>query len=582
MPPIGAPASQRPSGMASSGTARRSTAIRASSVVVVTGGRDQEPLTTWHPRVCRLVPSAGCHTRKVRLLALLLALAACGHGHVHGAAKTDALAARFPLAKLADRPLCDALLARRAEDHAVIVDPEPRARRKVIVSDLHLGAGITDPKYAPIEDFYADAEWGAFLERESEKGPTDLIINGDFIEFWQLASVLGALPRPDDPKQPRAGAVLGADQAFAVTAIDLVIAAHPDVFRGLGRFLDSGGDHRVIIIPGNHDADLLWPKVQLAIARAIDPRDPARLVFVDGAAYQHAGTYVAHGHAYDAANRFVTAYAPFGRDRDGRCRLQTNWGEVFVDVFYTETERQIPFIDNLYPERTGALWGLREHPDLSRDVGAAVRAIDLLRVAHRKGLNRDAAGSFLQGVLGTPGSPESVGEVLDHVADRITHGDDSAEGLVAALVELAQDPALANVLHGLAAAGAALPDLGAAKHALATIDRASLEALQQTLFGSSLETAAMDVLKTRGVGVVVFGHTHSVGGYVKRVGAGYYANTGSWISVASVAELRAKGIRWDQLSILDRKTFPSKMTVVVVDYDGTTPRAPTLQNADKR
>ena len=47
----------------------------------------------------------------------------------------------------------------------------------------------------------------------------------------------------------------------------------PPVFTDLGKLLD-GGDHRVIIIAGNHDADLLWPKVQLAIARAIKPRDP--------------------------------------------------------------------------------------------------------------------------------------------------------------------------------------------------------------------------------------------------------------------------------------------------------------------
>jgi UDP-2,3-diacylglucosamine pyrophosphatase LpxH len=518
----------------------------------------------------------------VRSLALLAFVIACGHPRSHSSTPaSDALAARFPLAKLDDRALCDALHARRAEDHAIVVDPEPRTRRKVIVSDLHLGPGITDPKFSGVEDFYADADWLAFLEREGAKGPTDLIINGDFVEFWQIATVLGALPRPTDPKQPPTGAVLGADQAFATTAIELVIAAHPDVFRGIGRLLDSG-DHRVIIIAGNHDADLLWPKVQLAIARAVNARDPSRLVFVDGGAYQHAGTYVAHGHAFDAANRFVTLHAPFGRDRDGRCRLQTNWGEVFVDIFYTETERQIPFIDNLYPERAGALWGLRDNPNLARDVGAALRAIDLLRTAQRKRLNRDAIGSMLQGTFGVPGKtrgPESASEVLDHVADRLTDGDTNAEAYVAAVVDLATDPDLASLLPGLVAAGAALPDVKAALRAIQTIDPAALAKLQQRLFGDPMDTAAKELMKTRGVGVVVLGHTHSVGGFVRRVGTGYYANTGSWISVASVAELRAKGIRWDQLSVLDRNTFPSKMTAIVVEYDGATPRAPTVQNA---
>jgi hypothetical protein len=77
----------------------------------------------------------------MRSLFVLTLVAACGHARPRdGGARDDALAARFPLARLDDKALCDALLARRAEDQAVFVDPEPRTRRKVIVSDLHLGA----------------------------------------------------------------------------------------------------------------------------------------------------------------------------------------------------------------------------------------------------------------------------------------------------------------------------------------------------------------------------------------------------------------------------------------------------------
>ncbi|HEX5058576.1 MAG TPA: hypothetical protein VFV99_04405, partial [Kofleriaceae bacterium] len=173
---------------------------------------------------------------------------------------------------------------------------------------------------------------------------------------------------------------------------------------------------------------------------------------------------------------------------------------------------------------------------------------------------------------------ESVSEVLDHVADRLTHGHANADAYVLAVVELATNPDMATVLHGLVAAGSALPDVGAATNALKTIDPAALSRLQQLLFGDPLETAAKDLMKARRLGVVVLGHTHSVGGFVRHVDGGYYANTGSWISVASVAELRARGIRWEQLSILDRATFPSKMTAIVIDYNGTTPRAPVVEN----
>ena len=179
--------------------------------------------------------------------------------------------------------------------------------------------------------------------------------------------------------------MLGADQSFGVTAVELVIAAHRSVFTDLGKLLD-GGDHRVIIVAGNHDADLLWPKVQLAIARAIQPRDPSRLLFTPGPTYEHGGVHVEHGHAFDAANRFSTSHAPFGRDRDGTCRLQSSWGEVFVDQFYTDVERQVPFIDNLYPESAAILWAMRDNPDPQRDAGAVMRFIDLLRVAEGREL----------------------------------------------------------------------------------------------------------------------------------------------------------------------------------------------------
>src|SRR5262249_3447440 len=148
---------------------------------------------------------------------LFVALAACGSHAQPAADTTDALAARFPDARLGDRELCDRLLARSAADYSIDVDREPKLRRKVIVSDLHLGPGTQDTRFAGIEDFYADQAWTAFLARQAAAGPTDLIINGDFIDFWQIAAALGALPERDNHVQPGSDPVLAADQAFSAT-----------------------------------------------------------------------------------------------------------------------------------------------------------------------------------------------------------------------------------------------------------------------------------------------------------------------------------------------------------------------------
>lgn len=512
-----------------------------------------------------------------------LALSCGGSRGRGGDTVKETLKARFPLAQLDDRALCDKLLTRTETEYGVTIDPEPRTRRKAIVSDLHLGPGTNDRRFAGVEDFFSEIEWTTFLERQAAAGPTDLIIAGDFVEFWQIATALGALPRRDDSAKQDAGPVLAADQDTAVTAIRLVIDAHRSVFRDLGKLLDSG-DHRVVIIAGNHDADLLWPKVQLAIAAAIDPRDPARLVFASGAAYEHGSVHIAHGHAYDAANRFETGHAPFGRDRNGRCRLQSSWGEIFVDKFYTETERQIPFIDNLHPASAAVLWAMTEDPSPQRDLGAALRFLDLVRVAESKKFNRDAVGSILQSTLGLPGvgsrGPESVREVLEHLEDRLMRGDANALSVVNALMQFRYDPKLASLWRGIVDAARALPDFPAALSHLSSVDPKALSHLRDKLFGDPLQTAAKRIASSRGIRVVVFGHTHHVGGLVQRLDKhAFYVNTGSWISVASVADLRARGITWDRLDLADRKMFPSKTTAVIVEYDGAIPRDPVVLNA---
>src|SRR5688572_31157448 len=115
--------------------------------------------------------------------AVVVGLAACGTPAAPASTYPRALDARFPLAALDDAALCDRLLARTAADYEVIVDPEPARRRKVIVSDLHLGPGTSDARFAGIEDFLAGAEWARFLADQAARGPTDLVIAGDFIEF---------------------------------------------------------------------------------------------------------------------------------------------------------------------------------------------------------------------------------------------------------------------------------------------------------------------------------------------------------------------------------------------------------------
>jgi 2',3'-cyclic-nucleotide 2'-phosphodiesterase (5'-nucleotidase family) len=126
-----------------------------------------------------------------------------------------------------------------------------------------------------------------------------------------------------------------------------------------------------------------------------------------------------------------------------------------------------------------------------------------------------------------------------------------------------------------------LPDVRAALRELQRTDLAALGRLRETLFGESMETAAKRLLSQNpGLAVIVFGHTHTLGGALVPINKlGYYANTGSWLSVASVKELRARGIRWDQLSVVDRTQFPQRSTAIVIEYEDRRPLKPILENA---
>ena len=498
-----------------------------------------------------------------------------------------ALEERFPLAALDDRTLCDRLLARTSNKYALFADPAPERRRKVIVSDLHLGPGDhAGPRFSGLEDFRFHREWGEFLVAQGWRGPTDLVIAGDFIEFWQILGALDRLPDSESEVQRDRELLLAADQDSALEALEYVLVAHREVFAHIGRFLASG-DHRVIILSGNHDAELLWPRVRLAIVRAIRPRDPVRILFVDATGYQHGGVHIEHGHRFDSANRFTTPHAPFGRDSTGRCRLQSSWGAVFVAHFFNATEREFPFVDNLYPESAAVLWGLRDEPNTGREVVTVARFLDLLISAESRQFNLSALSGALRSIAGLPArSDDNLGtgeELVDHLITRLS----SNERLFDGLMLLLNDPELRVLWSALVRAAGHLPDIRRSVKELEAVDPSALERVRGLFFGDPMTSAAQQILERfPHIRTVVVGHSHLPGGTVKdltrRRRTGYYANTGAWIPVLRVRDIKDRGVSFGELSVLDRSVFPALFPAVVIEYDGDTPRPPVIEWSGER
>lgn len=223
------------------------------------------------------------------------------------------------------------------------------ARSLVFISDLHFGVGHDEKGlWHPYEDFRWQAEFSAFLKTidRSGKGETDLVLNGDTFELWQS---LTADCVPVDKN-------LGCSESEALVRIKRVLEQHAAELAELKSFAGAG-KNRLYLIPGNHDAALLFPKVAAAVQQAL----PTVQFLTKGYFLSDDGTvYAEHGHqiGHDP-NRFAHWPQPFlSRPRGAPARLERPWGEQFVQKFYNQYEAKYPTIDNLASEATGAVFGL--------------------------------------------------------------------------------------------------------------------------------------------------------------------------------------------------------------------------------
>jgi hypothetical protein len=219
-------------------------------------------------------------------------------------------------------------------------------RFTVIISDLHLGYG-RDPatgQWQPTEDFrWADA-FGAFLRAidQAGKGSTDLVLNGDTFELRQP---IGSECRHPDPR-------LGCTEAEALTRLERVIAAHAAEMGDLGAFARAGGN-RVIVVPGDHDAALIFPAVTQRVVAAVNA--PGR-VTVSTAGYwasPDGAVYAEHGHQMAGDPfRFSSWPEPLIHE-GGRAHLERTWGEQLLQGVYDRHEPRYPILDNVVQAGAG-------------------------------------------------------------------------------------------------------------------------------------------------------------------------------------------------------------------------------------
>jgi UDP-2,3-diacylglucosamine pyrophosphatase LpxH len=156
--------------------------------------------------------------------------------------------------------------------------------RRLVVSDLHLGAGDQ------LEEFAADDELAAFVQDYAGSGePTELILNGDTFEFLQ------SLPPGIDDYE---WSPVAAERRLA-----LILAAHQRPVAALRAFVKRPGCQLTVMI-GNHDFELHYAAAKHTLRAALGlAEDDERLRFATR--YEGCGIYLVHGNQFDPWNRFV-------------------------------------------------------------------------------------------------------------------------------------------------------------------------------------------------------------------------------------------------------------------------------------
>jgi hypothetical protein len=222
--------------------------------------------------------------------------------------------------------------------------PPPGSERLVVfISDLHLGVGKNpNGEWHPYEDFRWAYEFKLFLQRVDREGAgrADLVLNGDTFELWQSLEKDCLYSNPN----------LGCTESEALKRVARVIGQHRDELNALGTFAASGSN-TVTIVPGNHDAVLLFSGVARAVVAAI-PAPTGRLsVPATGYWLSPDGlVYAEHGHQIGAeVNRFEGWPRPFMRHARG-LSVRRPWGEQFVQSYYNDFEANYPIVDNVSDE----------------------------------------------------------------------------------------------------------------------------------------------------------------------------------------------------------------------------------------
>jgi UDP-2,3-diacylglucosamine pyrophosphatase LpxH len=425
---------------------------------------------------------------------------------------------------------------------------------KIIISDLHLGAGFADAGNA-LEDFTSDEEFAGLLaelraESEATGQEVELIVNGDAFELLQTPNLDGFDPTFPYPPQ----VYVSSSEPDSVRKMQLILAGHPRLFEALRDFLCRTPRRRTVtFIKGNHDVNLHWRGVQAILRQALAAHGArAPLLRFAERKVSREGIYVEHGNQYatvvDRVDDFEEPHDPQHPDQ-----LKLPIGSYFVIHAFNQVERSRYWIDGVKPV-TALIWYA-----LAFDVAWAMQAIRVLVTSLPDVLHELLLAAPGPPEEAPPTAPSETQALLDDLDDPAVVERYTAD----AGFQAAFQARLAQVLGDLVPPA----ELGPFAAPSGTVPRDPIargRAIQRQVNSALLEAAALRA-KQEGVDVVVFGHTHDPVTAALPEG-GTYLNSGTWTWSADLSS--ADKTTWRELfDHPERFTDQRRLTYVRVDYD---------------
>jgi UDP-2,3-diacylglucosamine pyrophosphatase LpxH len=228
-----------------------------------------------------------------------------------------------------------------------------RKRVTAILSDVHLSQAHPDDPADPLwmryrrREFHPDRDFEELVDRlltEHGDDRIEIVWNGDVFDFdapWVKDGISSfeEFPLTDDG---------------CAAHVRRIVADHPIWFGAAARLLLAG--HRLLILSGNHDIELVWPGVRRAIRDEL-----GRLASQRGGALAEAdldervrfrawfhvtedGIYLEHGSQYDVFNGVRYAMLPFTRARNwihpqmGKLAFKRTGSQMgYFNPYYEET-----------------------------------------------------------------------------------------------------------------------------------------------------------------------------------------------------------------------------------------------------